>query len=170
MGWPHHPRPIVFTRITGSPLAYGLIFSIFLCLSARIDFIPPDGDSRLTGISISLRLTVIINLSLPHGKNQFHSAYTMIHATRRYQFSLCLTAILNFSLLQRKFFLSPIRAFYKRHFFFPFASFLMLSIKASIHWRWCCFYCDAGWRTAFASFLMLTHLDDGPRFGLGQFN
>jgi hypothetical protein len=32
---------------------------------ARIDFIPPYGDSRLTAISI---------FSLPHGKNQFHSA------------------------------------------------------------------------------------------------
>ncbi len=37
---------------------------IFLCLLARIDFIPPYGDSRLTAISI---------FSLPHGKNQFHS-------------------------------------------------------------------------------------------------
>ncbi len=41
---------------------------------------------------------VIIDFSLPHGKNQFHSAYTGIHASRRYRFSLCLTAIINFSL------------------------------------------------------------------------
>ncbi len=44
------------------------------------------------------------------------------------------------------------------------------SLKASIHWHWCCFSCDAGWWTAFASFLTLTHLDDGPRFGLGGSN
>ncbi len=50
----------------------------------------------------------------------------------------------------------------------PFASFLMLSIKASIHWCWWYFSCDAGWQTAFVSFLTLTHLDDGPRFGLRQ--
>ncbi len=52
----------------------------------------------------------------------------------------------------------------------PFAFFLMLSLKASINWRWCCFSHDAGWRTAFMSFLALTHLDDGPRFGLRQSN
>jgi hypothetical protein len=40
--------------------------SIFLCLTARIDFIPPDGNSRLTAISIS---------SLPHGKNRFHALW-----------------------------------------------------------------------------------------------
>ena len=50
----------------------------------------------------------------------------------------------------------------------PFASFLMLSLKASTHQRWCCLSYDTGWQTAFASFLMLTHLDDGPCFGLGQ--
>jgi hypothetical protein len=104
---------------------------------ARIDFIPPYGDSHLTAI---------INFSLPLGKNRFHSALwrftphgdyqfffaswqelisfhlmvihasrryrfffaswqesisfrlMAIHASRRYQFSLRLTAIIDFSL------------------------------------------------------------------------
>jgi hypothetical protein len=68
-----------------------------LCLTAIIDFIPPDGDSRLTAISI---------FSSPHGNNRFFFAsrqepislrLTVIHASRRYQFSLRLTAIINFS-------------------------------------------------------------------------
>ncbi len=91
--------------------------SIFLCLSARIDFIPPYGNSRLTAI---------INFSLPLGKNQSHSALwqftphsdnqfffasrqesisfrlTAIRATRRYQFFLCLTAIIDFFFAPRK--------------------------------------------------------------------
>ncbi len=36
--------------------------------------------------------------------------------------------------------------------------------------RWCCFSCNAGWQTAFVSFLALTHQDDGPSFGLRQSN
>ncbi len=32
---------------------------------------------------------------------------------------------------------------------------------------WCCLSCNARWETAFASFLMLTHQDNWPRFGLG---
>ncbi len=45
-----------------------------------------------------LRLTAIIDFSLPHGKNRFHSAYMAIHASRWYRFSLRLTAIIDFSL------------------------------------------------------------------------
>jgi hypothetical protein len=65
---------------------------------ARIDFI------HLTAIHTSRRyrfflcLMAIIDFSLPHGKNRFHSAYTAIHASWRYQFSLRLTVIINFSL------------------------------------------------------------------------
>jgi hypothetical protein len=39
---------------------------------ARINFILPDGNSRLMAISIFLRFTAIIDFSLPHGKNQFY--------------------------------------------------------------------------------------------------
>jgi hypothetical protein len=39
-------------------------YQFFLCLTAKIDFFPPDSDSRLTAISI---------FSLPHGKNRFLS-------------------------------------------------------------------------------------------------
>ncbi len=35
---------------------------------------------------------------------------------------------------------------------------------------WCCFSYNAGWQTAFASFLMLTHQDEGPCIGLGRSN
>ncbi len=49
----------------------------------------------------------------------------------------------------------------------PFASCLMLSLKASIHWHWYCFSYNTGWGTAFVSFLMLTHQDDRSCFGLG---
>jgi hypothetical protein len=72
--------------------------SIFLCLTARINFIPPDGDSRLTAISI---------FPSPHSDNRFFFAsqqesisfrLTAIHASRRYQFFLRLTAIIDFSL------------------------------------------------------------------------
>jgi hypothetical protein len=45
-----------------------------------------------------LRLRAIIDFSLPHGDNRFHSAYTPIQTSRRYRFSLCLTAIINFFL------------------------------------------------------------------------
>jgi hypothetical protein len=38
-------------------------YQFLLCLTAKIDFFPPDGDSRLTAILI---------FSLPHGKNRFH--------------------------------------------------------------------------------------------------
>ncbi len=60
--------------------------SIFLCLSARIDFIPPYGDSRLTSI---------INFSLPLGKNRFSALWRFTpHGENR--FFLCLTARIHF--------------------------------------------------------------------------
>ncbi len=70
---PHHgdipsalqPRPITARFIRPYSRAPSRRLSIFLCLLARIDFIPPYGNSRLTAI---------INFSLPLGKNQFHSA------------------------------------------------------------------------------------------------
>jgi hypothetical protein len=86
-------------------------------LTAVIDFI----CASLRRYQFSLRLRAIINFSLPHGKNRFHSALrqftphgdnqfffaspqelisfclTAVHASRRYQFSLCLMAIIDFS-------------------------------------------------------------------------
>ncbi len=102
---PHHgdiplalqPRPIhgnIFFGLAAMPHGDNRFF--VLCLTARIDFIPPDGDSRLTAISI---------FSSPHGDNQFFFASRQelisfrlmaIRATRRYQFFLRLTAIINF--------------------------------------------------------------------------
>ncbi len=103
---PHHgdipsslqPRPIhgdIFFGLAAMPHSDNQFF--ILCLTARIDFILPDGNSPLTAISI---------FSSPHGDNQFFFAsrqepislhLTAIHASRQYQFSLCLTAIINFS-------------------------------------------------------------------------
>ncbi len=61
-------------------------YRFFLCLTARIDFIPPDGDSRLTAISIFLCLTARIDFL----------CLTAIHASRRYRFFLCLTEKIDF--------------------------------------------------------------------------
>jgi hypothetical protein len=80
---PHHgnipsalqPRPIhgnIFFGLAAMPHGNNRFF--ILCLMARINFILPDGDSRLMAISIFFRLTAIINFSLPPGKNRFHSA------------------------------------------------------------------------------------------------
>jgi hypothetical protein len=44
-GWPPRPRPIVFTRITCSPLAYGLIFSDIKIRGADIYLDDNFGDS-----------------------------------------------------------------------------------------------------------------------------
>jgi hypothetical protein len=92
---PHHgdihsalqPRPIhgdIFFGLAAMPHGNNRFF--VLCLMARIDFIPPEGDSCLTAISI---------FSSPHGDNQFFFAslqesisfhLTAIRATWRYQF------------------------------------------------------------------------------------
>ncbi len=61
-------------------------YRIFLCLTAKINFFPPDGNSRLTAISIFLRLTARIDFI----------CLTAIHASRRYRFFLCLTAKIDF--------------------------------------------------------------------------
>ncbi len=61
--------------------------SIFCCLLARIDFIPPYGDSRLTAI---------IDFSLPLGKNRFHSALWQFTPHGNNRFFLCLTARIDF--------------------------------------------------------------------------
>jgi hypothetical protein len=47
--------------------------SIFLCLTARIDFISLTAIHTSRRYQFSLCLTAIIDFSLPHGKNQFHS-------------------------------------------------------------------------------------------------
>jgi hypothetical protein len=61
-------------------------YRFFLCLTAKIDFFPPDGNSCLTAILI---------FSLPHGDNRFFFAsrqklisfrLTVILASWRYQF------------------------------------------------------------------------------------
>jgi hypothetical protein len=95
-----------------------------------------------------------INFSSPHGDNQFFFASRQESISFRLHGDSRHTALLIFSLphSDNQFFFAPRKIlliihqgfFYERHFFFSFASFLMLSIKASIHWRWCCFYCDAG--------------------------
>jgi hypothetical protein len=121
---PHHgniplalqPRPITaiflrpYSRTPSRRYSFGLTAApihgdIFFGLAAM-----PHGDNWFHS-----RLLVAISVfSLPHGDNQFFFAsrqepisfrLTAIRATRRYQFFLRLTAIINFSLLQGKFFL-----------------------------------------------------------------
>jgi hypothetical protein len=75
------------TAISIFSLPHGNNWIFFLCLTARIDFIPPYGDSRpIMALSIFF---------LPHGDNQFifaswqesiSSHLTVMHASRRYQF------------------------------------------------------------------------------------
>ncbi len=103
---PHHGdiplalqlRPIhgdIFFGLATMP--HGNNWYFILCLTARVDFILPDGNSRLTAISI---------FSSPHGDNLFFFAswqepisfcLTAIHASRWYRISLCLMAIIHFS-------------------------------------------------------------------------
>jgi hypothetical protein len=45
-----------------------------------------------------LHLTAAINFLFASRQYQFHSAYMVIHTSRRYQFFLCLMAVINFSL------------------------------------------------------------------------
>jgi hypothetical protein len=47
-------------------------YRFFLCLTAKIDFFPPDGDSRLMGIIDFSLSQGDIDFALPHGKNRFH--------------------------------------------------------------------------------------------------
>jgi hypothetical protein len=62
-------------------------YQFFLCLTAKIDFFPPDGDSRLTAILIFFFASwqKLISFRL-----------TAIHASQRYRFFLCLTAKIDF--------------------------------------------------------------------------
>ncbi len=68
--------------------------SIFLCLLARIDFIPPYGDSRLTAIiDFFLCLTARINFIPPYGNSRLTAIINFFFASRQESISFRLTAI-----------------------------------------------------------------------------
>ncbi len=59
---------------------------LFLCLTARIDFIPPYGDSRLTAIIVFFFASWQESISF---------RLTAIHASRQYRFSYHFTVIID---------------------------------------------------------------------------
>jgi hypothetical protein len=66
--------------------SYLTAISIFLCLTARIGFIRLTAIHASRRYQFSLRLTGIINFSLPLGKNRFYSALWQFTPHGDYQF------------------------------------------------------------------------------------
>ncbi len=75
-----------------SPLTLTFYLAFRPCLMALIDFI--RASSRR--YPFFLRPTAIINFSLPHGRNRFHSAWRRVTPHGNNRFLLCLTGIIDF--------------------------------------------------------------------------